>query len=43
MKKIRFKALDMRFNESTTNEKGEVIMKSIWRKVRYNSGYFPKK
>jgi hypothetical protein len=42
MKKIHFKALDMKFIEKVKNEKGEDITRTVWRKIKYNPAYFAK-
>lgn len=42
MKKIHFKALDMKFIEKVKNEKGEDITRKVQRKVKYNPAYFAK-
>ena len=42
MKKIHFKALDMKSVEKVKSEESEDITKTVWRKVKYNPAYFAK-
>ena len=42
MKKIHFKALDMKFVEKVKSEKGEDITKTVCLKVKYYPAYFAK-